>query len=63
MRRLQIAAASLIFFAWVITLGDGMITHDYQAVDVATPVVLVAAGFVFGDSILRKRYAKETDDS
>lgn len=54
--RLRIWTGTAILAAWLISLGDGIITEDYHAFDVSTPVMVIYAGFLFGDTIMRKRY-------
>lgn len=61
MRRLQIAAGGTILLCWVAALIDGIFTHEYDAMNLTTPVMLVFAGFVFGDSLLR-RHSRGGDD-
>lgn len=60
MGRLQVAAGYVVLAAWASTLIDGFITEDYHGFDVATPVMLVFAGFMFGDQFLKRRYERDS---
>jgi hypothetical protein len=33
---------------------DGMLTGDYKGLDLTTPVMLVLAGYLFGDALFRR---------
>lgn len=54
--RLRVWTGTAILLAWLVSLGDGIVTADYHAFDVSTPVMVIYAGFLFGDTMLRKRY-------
>ncbi len=51
-----------ILGAWLASLGDGFVTAEFHAFDVATPVMLIYAGFLFGDNVLRRRYIENGHD-
>ncbi len=59
MRRLHLIAGSAIVTAWVMTVGKGVLTDDWQGLALTTPVMLIFAGYLFGDSLLRKRFADD----
>ena len=52
----------MILAAWVFSLVSGTVTGDYTAMDLTTPVMLIFAGYLFGDTLLRRRYPGDDDD-
>ena len=59
MKRLHLVSGAVILMAWAGSLIDGMASGDYQALTLVTPVMLIYAGYLFGDTLLRRRYADE----
>lgn len=57
MRRLHIISGSVILTAWVASLANGIFTGDYTGMNLTTPVMLIFAGYLFGDTLLRRREA------
>jgi hypothetical protein len=53
-------AATVVIGGWTISLCKGLITGDYAGVDIATPVMLVVVGYLFGDNLIRRRYEDGT---
>lgn len=41
--------------AWLLSLVSGTITHDYNGLELVTPIMLVYVSFLYGDSAI-KRY-------
>jgi ATP/ADP translocase len=41
--------------AWLFSLGQGTIQHDWTPLGVITPVMLVVVGYATGASIIRKK--------
>ena len=62
MTRLQTVTGAAIVTAWIITVTKGVLTRDYTGLDLTTPVMLIYAGFVFGDVVLRRRYEPRNGD-
>ena len=47
----------MILTAWVASLANGIFTGDYTGMNLTTPVMLIFAGYLFGDTLLRRREA------
>jgi len=45
----------VILSAWVASLANGIFTGDYTGMNLTTPVMLIFAGYLFGDTLLRRR--------
>jgi len=58
-RRFQLFIGGLIALGWTASLADGMVTHDYQALDLTMPLMMILAGYTFGETLIRRRYARE----
>jgi hypothetical protein len=52
---LQAITGLLIVIAWLGALVVGLNTHDYEGLQLVTPVMLVYAGYVFGDAFFQKK--------
>lgn len=44
-----------ILLVWAVVAIAGLVTRDYQALTYVTPVMLIFAGFLFGDRVVFKR--------
>lgn len=62
MVRLRTATGAVIVTAWAIALTKGLVTRDYEGLDLTTPVMLIFAGYVFGESLIRRRLNGEHAD-
>jgi uncharacterized membrane protein YedE/YeeE len=40
--------SGVVMVAWMVVLGAGLLTKDYTALTILTPVLLMVAGFLFG---------------
>jgi hypothetical protein len=56
MSKLQTITSAVILAAWAGSLGVGLATSDFDGLTLVTPVMLIYAGYMFGESFLRKRY-------
>lgn len=54
--RLNLFTGVVIVFCWGASVFDGFLTSDYHALDVTTPVMIVFAGYLFGDAVIRKKF-------
>jgi hypothetical protein len=52
----QIFVGCLIAAGWASALVDGMVTGDYQALDLTMPLMMILDGYTFGETLIRKRY-------
>ncbi len=59
MKRLHIISGAAIVGSWVVTIGNGVIRGDWHGLDLTTPVMIIFAGYLFGDNLLRHRYADD----
>jgi hypothetical protein len=57
--RLQTITSFVILTAWAVALSVGLIESDYAGLTLVTPVMLVYAGYMFGESILRRKAADD----
>ena len=48
-------AGIAVILAWLAALAVGLNTHDYEGLQLVTPVMLVYAGYLFGDAYFKKR--------
>lgn len=61
MTRLASTAAIVVLFVWAASALDGIIRHDYGALQYVTPVMLVLAGALFGVDIIRRNGQKKRE--
>jgi ATP/ADP translocase len=45
----QLLTGTVIMVAWLTALFDGMYQHEYNGLELVTPVMLIYAGYLFGD--------------
>ncbi len=55
MNRLHLAAAGLILACWASACLYSVVAHDYGLLDRVTPIMVILAGYLFGDQLIRKR--------
>jgi cytochrome c oxidase assembly factor CtaG len=48
-------ASGVILLVWLFSAIYGSFTHDYEALQLVTPVMLILAGYLFGIEIVRRR--------
>lgn len=47
--------AGVVTVGWLIALLVGAYAHDYTALTITTPVMLIAAGYAFGISVISRQ--------
>ena len=47
-------AGIAVVLAWFLALITGLNTHDYVGLELVTPVMLIYAGYLFGDDYFRR---------
>jgi hypothetical protein len=52
---LQIITGLAILIAWLVSLFDGLYQHEYNGLELVTPVMLIFAGYVFGDAYFKRK--------
>ena len=52
---MQVVIGLLISLAWLLSLVAGLYNHDYEGLQLVTPVMLIYAGYVFGESFFQRR--------
>lgn len=57
----QLFIGSLIAAGWSASLADGIVTGDYRALDLCMPLMMMLAGYTFGETLIRNRYPKGRD--
>jgi hypothetical protein len=60
---LALVVALNVAAVWTIVVIVGLITHDYAALTYVTPLMLAVAGYLFGDSLLKRRIAEDEDNA
>jgi uncharacterized membrane protein YjjP (DUF1212 family) len=50
---LVLPVAVAVILGWLAALGQAVLTQQYTALTVTTPLMLLLAGFAFGTSIVR----------
>jgi hypothetical protein len=58
MSKLQTITSTVILAAWAVSLSVGLVTSDFAGLTLVTPVMLIYAGYMFGESFLRRRYGE-----
>ena len=59
MSRLKIISGSAILCVWCLSIGKGVAVGDWGGAPYTTSVMLIFAGYLFGDGLLRRRYADD----
>lgn len=57
-------AAMIVLAVWVATTVDGMLTGDYEGLQIVTPIVVILAGWLFARDFFvsaQNRRRKDTD--
>lgn len=57
--RLHIIAAFVVLACWTGAYIYSLVSHDYGLLDRITPIMVILAGYLFGDQLLRKRSGEE----
>ena len=57
---MRVVTGGVILLAWLASGADGAVTHDYHVFDLATPVMTIYAGFLFGQTVIRRRNGNGT---
>lgn len=52
---LQAIVGLTIVTAWIVALFVGLYNHDYEGLQLVTPIMLLYAGYMFGDALFQKR--------
>jgi hypothetical protein len=52
---LQSLTGIAILISWLVALAVGLFNHDYEGLQLVTPVMLVYAGYIFGESFFQRR--------
>ena len=47
-------AGIAVVLAWFLALVVGLVEHDYVGLELVTPVMLIYAGYLFGDDYFRR---------
>lgn len=47
-------AGIIVVLAWFSALIVGLNTHDYEGLQLVTPIMLIYAGYLFGDAYFRR---------
>ena len=58
MSRLTPLAALVILIIWAVSALDGIVLHDYEALQFVTPIMLILAGALFGVEVVRRNGRK-----
>lgn len=45
----------IVTVMWCTTILAGVVSHDYQGMEISTPVMVIYAGFIFGRGSLAKK--------
>lgn len=61
MRRLHTFSGFVIVTVWATAFGDWVVSNNSSGLDDVTPIMFVFAGYMFGDSLLRRRYLENSD--
>jgi len=59
MRKLRSIAGIGIVAGWLLSAINSFLRNNYESLQLTTPVMVVFAGFLFGDTILRRRYSDD----
>lgn len=59
----QTLAGIIVLAAWFLALAVGLINHDYQGLQLVTPVMIIYAGYVFGESYFARRKMNGTNEN
>lgn len=52
---LQTSTGIIIMLAWIASLMTGLLTHDYEGLQLVTPIMVIYAGYIFGTEFIKKR--------
>jgi uncharacterized membrane protein len=52
---LQVATGIVILLSWLASLLTGLFTHDYQGLQLVTPIMVIYAGYVYGTEFIKKK--------
>lgn len=62
--RLTTFAAVIVICVWVMTTVYGMLTRDWEGLQIVTPIMIALAGYLFGrDFILSRRKELKNDNT
>lgn len=50
---------SVIVTGWFLSIVKGLVTGEYRGLDLTTPVMLVFAGYMFGDALIKRRLSDD----
>ena len=52
---LQFSTGIIILLAWLASLLTGLMTHDYEGLQLVTPIMIMYAGYIFGVELVKKK--------